>query len=177
MLIGITGMSGSGKGTVVEYLKEKGFEYYSVSGFIGEEVERRGLMVDRDSLIAMGNELRSLYGADYILLQLIEKTKGRDAIIESVRTVGEVKTLKKNGGVLWAVTADQKLRYERVKLRGSNKDNVSFEKFCEQEKGELESDDMNKQNLKKCLEMADVVINNDGNIGELIILIEEKING
>eukprot|EP01052_Picozoa_sp_SAG31_P034367 SAG31_NODE_4007_length_3670_cov_1.628955_6_plen_99_part_00 len=59
---------------------------------------------------------------------------GSDAIIESVRTEGEVTALRGTGKpfVLLAVDADQKTRYERVTGRGSSTDGVSFEKFCKQ---------------------------------------------
>jgi len=42
IIIGITGTLGAGKGTVVEYLQEKGFRHYSARGFITKEVEKRG---------------------------------------------------------------------------------------------------------------------------------------
>ena len=37
-VFGITGTNGSGKGTVVEFLKQKGFKHYSASELILEEI-------------------------------------------------------------------------------------------------------------------------------------------
>ena len=59
-IIGITGTLGAGKGTIVDYLvKEKGYVHYSVRAFLAEEVKRRGLEVNRDTLTEIGNDLRA----------------------------------------------------------------------------------------------------------------------
>lgn len=177
LVIGITGLNGAGKGTVVEYLvKDKGFWHYSASGLITEEIERRGGLVDRDAMIRMGNELRVKYGAGYLAEELLRRAieKGGRAIIESIRTVGEVESLRKMSGdfVLLAVEVDQEIRYKRIRERGSAKDNVSFDEFKTQEEKESFSEDKNKQNLVIVGKMADFRINNDGDRDEL----KEKIN-
>ncbi len=58
MIIGITGTSGAGKGTVVDYLLKKGFKHYSVRDFLTEEILKRGLEPNRDNMIFVANELR-----------------------------------------------------------------------------------------------------------------------
>ena len=56
-IIGITGTIGAGKGTIVDYLvKEKGYVHYSVREFLAEEVIKRGLEVNRDTLTEVGND-------------------------------------------------------------------------------------------------------------------------
>ena len=47
--------------------------------------------------------------------------------------MAEVEYLKAHGGVLIAVDADQRLRYERIQSRQSESDAVTFEKFIEQD--------------------------------------------
>ena len=65
--IGITGTLGAGKGTIVDYLvKEKGYVHFSVRDFIVEEIERRGLPINRDSMTMVGNDLRAQYSPSYI---------------------------------------------------------------------------------------------------------------
>jgi dephospho-CoA kinase len=169
LIVGITGLIGAGKGTVVEYLVEKGkFKHFSASGFITEEIVRRNLPVDRDSMILVGNDLRQKFGAGYVVEELLKRAEGeKRAVIESIRTLGEVEKIRKNNGILLAVDADQKIRYERNIKRNSNKDKVSFEKFMEQEKRELDSTDPNKQNLQACVRVADYVIENNRTIEEL----------
>jgi dephospho-CoA kinase len=172
LIIGITGTNGSGKGTVVEYLVEKkAFVHYSVRGYLLELIREKGLPENRESMIRLANELReSNDSPSYLIDQLYEKakTKGKNCIIESIRTVGEVNSLKSKGDFyLLAVEADPKLRYERILLRKSETDMISYENFLDNEKQEMQSTDPNKQNLSACMKMADFVLNNNGSIKEL----------
>ncbi|HVW71909.1 MAG TPA: AAA family ATPase, partial [Candidatus Paceibacterota bacterium] len=62
MIIALTGTNGAGKGAVVDYLvKDKGFAHHSMSGFITDEIKRRGMPVNRDSMNIVGNDLRKTY--------------------------------------------------------------------------------------------------------------------
>jgi len=171
IIIGITGTLGAGKGTIVEYLtKSRGFAHFSVRGFLLDEIRKRGLPENRDSMVVVANDLRKINSPSYITDQLFLQAtnKGKDAVIESIRTPGEVESLKsKSQFYLFAVDADPKIRYERIKKRNSETDRISFEIFLENEKREMFSDDPNKQNLAKCREMADFVFDNNGNIEEL----------
>ena len=178
MIIGITGTLGAGKGTIVEYLKKKGFKHYSVRQFITEEIERRCIAVNRDSMVAVGNDLRAKYGASYCVEKLFEKAKNErgDCIIESIRTPGEVDALKKKDDFyLFAVDADAKTRFERITKRGTSTDNVSFDVFIENEKREMASTDPNKQNISKVIEMADFTFENNGTIEELNEKVEKVL--
>ena len=72
--IGITGTLGAGKGTIVEYLqREKGFSHYSVRAFLTEEIKRRGLEVNRDTMTLVGNDLRAQHTPSWIVEQLYEQ--------------------------------------------------------------------------------------------------------
>lgn len=164
-IIGITGTNGAGKGTVVEYLvKNKGFLHFSARAFLMELLEKEGVEINRESLIEKGNELRSKHGPSALADLLYEEAKKTDqnCIIESIRTVGEIESLRSKGNfVLLAVDADPKIRYERVVLRGSQTDKISFEEFVEQEKMEMKNEDINKQNVAECIKRADIVLKND----------------
>lgn len=171
IIIGITGTLGAGKGTIVEYLiKKMGFQHFSVRGFISEEIVRRGLPVNRDTMTQVANDLRATHSPSYIVDQLYEQAlkTGKNCIIESIRTPGEVMSLRQKGRFfLFAVNADPLLRYQRIKKRASETDSISFETFLNNEKREMESADPNKQNIGKCLTMADFTFNNNGNIATL----------
>jgi len=176
VMFGITGTNGAGKGTVVEYLeKEKNFEHFWVTGLIIEEIVKRNMPVNRDSMIVVANDLRSKFGSGYFVEELLKRAKKSEnnIIIESIRTLGEVEKLKESGGILLAVDADQETRYKRNVKRGGNKDNVTFEEFVEQERKEMGSDDPNKQNLSACKKAADFIIQNDNTIEELNEKIEK----
>ena len=178
--IGITGTLGAGKGTIVDYLiKNKGFVHYSVRSFITEEINRRGLPVNRDSMTMVGNDLRAQHSPSWIVEQLYEQAQasGKNCIIESVRTAGEVEALRgKPNFYLFAVDADTKVRYERAVLRGSETDHVSFETFVANEAREMDNNDPNKQNLRYCIEQADYCFQNDGTIEELNQQVEKVLS-
>jgi dephospho-CoA kinase len=132
LIVGITGTNGAGKGTVVEILKKKGFDYLSVGGYLLEEVKKSGWIDNRESQIRMANELRTKFGSGYIMEQLYNEavSMGENVIIESIRNEGEIATLKAKGRFfLLAVNADRALRYKRIVKRGGSKYNVSFEEF------------------------------------------------
>lgn len=177
LIIGITGTLGAGKGTIVDYLiEEKEYKHFSVRAFITKEIKRRGMEVNRDSMTSVANDLRAQHSPAYIAEQLYEKAKetGKNSIIESIRTAGEVELLKSKGDFyLFAVDADPKTRFDRIQIRKSSTDNVDFDTFKANEKREMQSSDPTKQNLMKCREMADFILQNDGNIAELNNQIED----
>ena len=74
---------------------------------------------------------------------------------------------KKEDFLLIAVDADIKIRYERIRQRKSSTDNVSFETFQKNEEREMQSSDINAQNLRACIEKADIVVDNSGTIEDL----------
>lgn len=179
MIIGITGTIGAGKGTIVDYLKEKrGFKHYSARDFISEEVVKRGLPINRDTLTATANDLRKNFSPQYVIEQLFYRAQqqGGNAVIESVRTPGEINFLRKQPEFyLFAVDADPKQRYERIKKRGSLTDFVNFKTFLANEKREMSTNDPNKQNLGKCIKMADFVFYNDGAMEDLFEQVESVL--
>ena len=98
-VIGITGTIGAGKGTIVDYLQSHhGFSHFSVRGYLTKIIQERGLELNRDSMVMVANELRANHSPSYIAEQLYEEAKkaGKDAVIESIRTVGEVMALRQN---------------------------------------------------------------------------------
>lgn len=177
IIIGITGKNGSGKGTIVEYLVDKkGFKHFSARAFIVEEIEKRGLENNRDNMVLVANDLRQKNSPSFVADELFKRAKesGQNCVIESLRTIGEVESLRSKGNfTLLAVDADPKIRYERIVKRSGSTDNISFEKFLADEEREMDSTDPNKQNLKKCIEMADYIVDNNGTIEDLIFKLEK----
>jgi len=170
MIIGITGTLGAGKGTVVDYLLKRDFKHYSVRAFLTEEIKKRGLEVSRDNLVSVANDLRAKFGPSCIVEELHKRAMmaGGNAVIESIRCPGEVEALrKKDKFVLFAVDADIEARYTRIIGRGSFTDKISFEEFIAAEQREMESNDPYKQNLRKCIGMADHKFKNDWTVEEL----------
>lgn len=179
IIVWITGTLGAGKWTVVEYLVEKKwFQHFSVRAFLIQEIEKRGLPVNRDSMVLVANDLRAKYGPAYIIQQLYQQAKisWKNTIIESIRAVGEVKALQdKENFYLFAVDANPKTRYERIVLRGSETDKVSYEEFISNEQREMNNTDPTKQNIGECMQLADHHFDNNWTFEELYAQIESVI--
>lgn len=170
MIIGITGTYASGKGTIVDILKKEGFKHYSVRDYLVEEINNRNLPVDRNSMIEVGNELRRKNSPSYIAEQLysLAKIDGGNSIIESLRTPGEIESLRKEEDFyLFSIDAPQIIRYQRAIERKSESDKITFQEFIEQEKKESYNSDPNKQNLHACKKMSDYHFYNDKSVKDL----------
>lgn len=177
--IGITGTLGAGKGTIVDYLvQHRGFVHYSVRAFLIDEIKRRGMDVNRDSMTLVGNDLRAQHSPSWIVEQLYEQAaaSGCNCIIESVRTPGEVDALRgKPNFYLFAVDAEPRVRYERAVLRGSETDHIDYDTFLANEQREMDNADPNKQNLRYCIDQADYRFDNGGTIEQLNAQVEEVL--
>ncbi len=170
-IIGITGTIGAGKSTVAHILvKKHGFKQYSVRKFLDEILFKRKLESTRPNLVALADELRFEHGPEYIVMEIYKKAfkDGGDCIIESIRTIGEIESLRKmKNFTLLGVSAPLRLRYERVYSRGASTDAVSFEQFKKDQIREGRSKDPRVGNLYACLRVADIVIQNSGTVKQL----------
>ncbi|MDR0604438.1 MAG: AAA family ATPase [Bacteroidales bacterium] len=169
--IGITGTIGAGKGTLVDYLtSRKDFVHYSVRSFLIAELTNRQMLINRDTMTCLANELRKKYTSSYIIdcLFALAQTIGKNAVIESIRAIGEIESLRKKGNFyLLAIDANPAIRYKRIVCRRSETDHVSFEEFLQNEQREMTSTDANKQNISQCIALADYLLCNDGTRDEL----------
>ncbi|HSV77382.1 MAG TPA: AAA family ATPase [Bacteroidales bacterium] len=180
IILGITGTLGSGKGTVVTYLAEtRGFVHFSVREYIARRLHHDNIPVNRDTLTAKANELRAINGPAYIIEELYKEAEAlkKNCIIESIRTPGEIAVLRsKPYFFLLAVDADSRKRYDRIRLRNSETDQVTFDTFLSNEQREMYSTDPNNQNLSECIRQADVVIFNNGDLEELYAQTEKFLS-
>jgi len=169
MIIGLTGENCAGKSTIADYLMKKGFYYYSLSDIIREEVKAEGKAVTRENLIQKGNELRQKFGPGILGAKLAQKVQGdKNYAIDSIRNPAEVEELRKLGRFfLFYVTAPPNVRFERIRTRDREEDPRTFDAFLEIEKLEMENAEKTKQNLKGTFALADLKIENDGDLNEL----------
>ncbi|MBI3855284.1 MAG: AAA family ATPase [Planctomycetes bacterium] len=177
MIIGLTGRNAAGKGMAAEYLKSKGFSFYSLSDVIREEVRRRGLELTRDALIATGRELRARHGTGYLAERIFERLEpGLNYVVDSFRHEDEVSVFRKSSDFhLLAVQASPEVRFQRIKSRGRESDPKTLEDFNRIEQAESTSLQAEGQNLTATEAVADHVLENNGaldqfhaKLGELI---------
>jgi dephospho-CoA kinase len=177
MLIGITGTNGAGKGAVVEYLvASKGFSRYSGRSIILEAMTARGLPAKRGAMRDVANELRKEHGPAYIIEKLYEMAKDdTNAVLESVRTIGEAEYLKEKGARIIVVDADKQTRYERVASMNHDEEPLSFQDFMIMEEREMASSEPWDMNVFGVMQMADARVMNDGTLEELHAKIDEAL--
>ncbi|MBP7101804.1 MAG: AAA family ATPase [Bacteroidales bacterium] len=180
VIIGITGTIGAGKGTIVDYLtSKKNFKHYSVRLFLLKEIKKRNLEPNRDSMVLVANQLREKNTSSFIIDELMKEAieKKTNSVIESIRTEGEVLSLRKYPNFyLFAVDALPEIRYERIVLRSSETDHINYQTFIQNEQREFTSNNPNNQNLKRCIELSDFKFLNNLSIQDLYNQIEKVLS-
>ena len=168
MILGVTGLHGSGKDTVAQLLIEKNFYHYSLSDFIREEAKKRKIPLTRDNLVALGNELRTKFGNKVLALRALEKVQdGENYVITSIRNVDEVHAvLSCEDAILINVVADRSMRLKRMVARNREEDPKTIQELKEKEENEM-SDNPAAQQLHKVTKMANVTVANDGTLEHL----------
>ncbi|MFA5159984.1 MAG: dephospho-CoA kinase, partial [Candidatus Omnitrophota bacterium] len=119
MIIGLTGKNGSGKGETANFLKDRGFHYFSLSDALREEAKKRGQEVARDVLVALGNELREKEGPGCLAERIFAKLDPeKNYVIDSIRHPTEVQVFRRRSDfTLVRIHAPERLRFERLKQR------------------------------------------------------------
>ncbi len=169
MIIGLTGKNGSGKGEAANFLKDRGFHYYSLSDALRDEAKKRGQEVARDVLVALGNELREKEGPGCLAERIFARLDPeKHYVIDSIRHPSEVRVFRRrNDFTLIRIQAPEKLRFERLKQRGREHDPRAWEDFRALEAQEAKSANKTDQQLDQALALADLQIDNNGPLKEM----------
>jgi dCMP deaminase len=175
MIIGLTGKNGAGKTAVCDYLKERGFEYASLSDAIRAEIRRRGEEVTREKLIETGTEMREKGGAGILAERVLAGLeREHNYVIESIRNPAEIEALRRRPDFsLFAVEASAKTRFNRSLVRARENAAATFEQFMAEEERELGSENPAAQQLVATMAMSDITIENNGTIDALCRKLEE----
>ena len=177
MIIGITGRNASGKTEVCEFLKSRGFAYYSLSDEIREEIGRRGREITRAVLIEVGNDIRTQHGPAILAERILQKLDpNQNCVVDSIRNPSEVEALRKRKDfILLAVHADPAVRFERSRHRGREGAPQTLVQFLEEEEKELNSSNPTSQQLVATHGLADVVVENNGSLADLHVQVKDLL--
>ena len=172
MIIGLTGSMGCGKGEVVKILEKEGFKYVTLSMMVREEARRCGIAEEREKLMEVGNSMRKEGGAGILAKKALETilASGSDKwVVDGIRNPAEIDELRKSEGVyIIGIKTDLDLLVDRIINRNYESDAKDREEILRKvhrEWGEGEPED--GQQVGKCMEKVDVLIDNNGTLEDL----------
>ncbi len=170
MILGVSGLNGSGKGEVVRFLEARSFYALSLSDVIRAALREKGLDETRERMIETGNAIRAAMGPGGLAIKLsAQLVPDRNYVIDSIRHPAEVEVLRARTSrfkLLW-VNADEAVRLERLRARGRGGDPTTLERLRELEGRELASSDPAAQQLLAVRDLADFTIENDASLEQL----------
>ncbi len=189
IIIGLTGSFGSGcSKKVAPILRDKfNFKIYSVADILEEEAKDRNISIEtkrkkekRKILQDIGNEMRKEdiergNGGGVLIRKIMElaqkEADEKDIVINSIKNPCEVAELKRYpNAYLIAIDASSNIRWERVKDETYEGDLNQFREDDNRDKDEgLKCKDIRGQEyyygqqVQKCIDLADILIDNDEN--------------
>lgn len=165
MIFGLTGMNGAGKDTFANYIIDKYvFHHLSARKILKSELKKRNLPTTRENLQDIGNLIRKENGSNYILEKMISEIEieKNNILFNSIRNVATLNTLRKDyNAIIIGINADKKIRYDRIIQRHGEIDQISYDDFLNLEKKESFNDGLHEQNLTRCIELSDYVLDNN----------------
>lgn len=166
LLIGLVGEKGSGKDTFAKYLSEisdKKISHIRFSDLLKQTLKLWDLPISRSNLQKLAQLLED-YGPGTVahgIEKQINETNAEIIILDGIRWKPDVELLKKfPDSKLVYITADPKLRFQRLKQRGEKdgESEMSYDQFLEEEKAP------NELLIAEIGANADTKISNNSNI-------------
>ncbi|MEM2127635.1 MAG: AAA family ATPase [Candidatus Bathyarchaeia archaeon] len=156
----ITGMPGSGKTTLAEYIGRQGYMIINMGDAVRELATTWGLEPTAQNLGLIAERIRREEGEAGIARRCIGRIKERALdriLVDGIRSLEEVDAFKEDFEVtLLAVHASPKTRFKRILKRGRKDDPLSWEDFLRRDRREL------ALGLGSAIAMADYMIVNEG---------------
>ena len=176
IIIGLTGPLASGKDVAKKYIDRKySASTYKFSTVLRDILDRLHLPITRNNMQDLSLDLRNRFGSD-ILAKVITADAKNNAndivIVDGVRRLDDIKHLRNLPEFnLISIDANEKVRYDRMKLRNENKgDNVkTFEEFLEDCRKEAELE------IPTVMAQASYYLNNSGTLKDLYEQIDKII--
>jgi len=165
IVVGITGMPGSGKSLAAQYLVRKGFEKVEMGDIIREEMKKKKMRITNKSIREFSLLLRKKFGNDVVArltLRELRKKKG-NIVIVGLRGFGEIRYFRKRMKQFYviALVAPKSLRYKRLRARGRDDDPKNIEEFEFREAKEK------RYGIEGAIRNADFVVSNTSSVKQL----------
>ena len=172
MIIGLTGLMGSGKTEVVRILEQRGFSSLTLSKMVRAEAEKQGLEQTRANLQDLGNLMRKREGAGVLAKKAIDFIKSstqENWVIDGIRNPAEIEELRQLPNIsIIGLHVDRPTLISRILKRGRESDSKTESeiiKVIERERGVGQPAD--GQQVDQCVKMADSLVINDGTLEDL----------
>lgn len=174
----ICGASGSGKWTVVSYLKERlHASVFRPSDLTKDFLEELWISVNRENLSKTMHAMRRVFGNDiyfHSAVRFIHQHDTECSVFDGIRKLHFIEKLKKyseNTKIIF-INSDLKTRYNRIRNRWEKSDEtgMSFVEFQRQESLESEKE------LESIKSMSDILIENNWSIEKLYRNVDKTFN-
>jgi dephospho-CoA kinase len=163
LVLGLTGMPGSGKSLVVNIAEEQDYDVVVMGDIVREETKKRNMELTPENVGKVMLALRREEGPTVIAkrcLPRIAKSKSKKVIVDGIRSLEEIDEFKKSLSKFThiAVHASPETRFQRLFNRARPDDPKDWEDFNERDMREL------SVGLGEAIAMADEMIINEGPI-------------
>lgn len=175
-IIGVSGTNGAGKDVLGAFLAEEhGYLNITATSMFVDELNKRGLPIDRKHKSQLSAEWRRTYGMGAIVDRAVEAFKAsggkyKGLVVGSLRHPGEADRVHELGGTMVWIDADPRVRYERIQSNlhervGTHAEaGVSYEDFLADEEREMTKEgDEATLSMADVKERADIFLENNGN--------------
>lgn len=178
-MVGAVGRNGSGKDTLVRYLKERcGMAVLSLGDVVRGLAHLEEDLPTRDNLHEISQKYREKYGNDFFvkgIITEIDRKSLKKVGVTGIRTPADVDLLRKRYGsdflLVYVQVENPEIRFARIKQRASIRDVQSYEDFLAQERAEKDLFRMNET-----IQRADVTIANAGTMEDFHREIDQLIS-
>jgi len=161
IVVGITGMPGSGKDTVREIVNELGLPLVVMGDEVREEAKRRSLEPTPENLGKTMLQIRKEEGLKVLAQRCVPKIKDLASpivVVDGVRSMHEVREFRKEFPEfrIVAVHASPKTRFRRLLKRNRSDDPKDLKTFVDRDRREL------SVGIGEVIALADHMIVNEG---------------
>ena len=171
-VVGLTGVTASGKSTVARILEEYGVRYVAIKDAVRRELMAREMPVTRENLQFLEEKMAGKCGLSVLAIKtrdFIVESGGAHWVVEGLTNPQQVYEFRKLPSfTLVGVKTNVHEVYERSFARRRRGDHVTKQEIEERYKSELgEGNEAGYWQVARCLELADYLLDNTAHISNM----------